>query len=402
MVAGTCSKSRRVARSILLMLLCSGSATASAASGLDPYRALGLSRGCTQKDIKKAYRRAALQHHPDKVKESERGESEKKFKDINRAYEILSDESKKSLYDKYGAAALDPNFNPAFAGFGGGGGGNGGGGSSRRRRSGAGPQPFPFNFSPPGSTGMGGSTPGASTVDVDISSLMEELLKGQAGGGRSGGGTDPGSFGASFSHLFGSSGGFSGMSGMKGMGGSSSARRAAPNNDKEYTKPFYCSLEELSNTKGCTKKLKVKHPAGVDPTTGEKVMMERIYEINVLPGWKEGTKVSFKAQQGFPAISFILKQKKHSFLKRSGDDLVWECTVSPKQALKGARLSIPLPNGETYKISTEDRAPMNSGETLRVPGKGMPIRRKKDGAEDGPSRGDLIIRFTIKKQQERQ
>ena len=406
MAASPCnSGSRRVAQSILLVLLCSASATASAASGLDPYKALGLSRGCSQKEIKKAYRARALKLHPDKVEESERAQAENKFKDINRAYEILSDEKKKSLYDKYGAAALDPNFNPAFAGFGGGGvGGNGSSGSSRRR-SGAGGQPFPYNFSPgDGSAGMGGGTPGASTVGIDISSLMEELLKSQAGGGRSGGGTSgPGSFGAGFSRLFDSSGDFSGMSGMKGMGGSSSARSAAPNNEREYTKPFYCSLEELANTKGCTKKLKVKHPAGVDPTTGEKVpvMMERIYEINVLPGWKEGTKVKFKAQQGFPPISFVLKEKGDSFLTRSGDDLIWDCTISSRQAKKGAKLSIPLPNGETFKMSTESRAPMNSGETMRISGKGMPIRRKKNGAKDGPSRGDLIIRFAIREQQER-
>ena len=396
MVASPCNSRsrRRVAQSILLVLLCSGSASASAASHLDPYKALGLSRGCSQKDIKKAYRKAALTCHHDKVKESERDESEKKFKDVNRAYEILSDENKKSLYDKYGAAALDPNFNPAFAGFGGGG-GNGSRGSSRGK-SGAGPQPFPYNFSP-GSAGMGGSTPGSSTVGIDISSLMEELLKSQAGGGRSSGGTGgPGSFGAGFSNLFGD------FSGMKGMGGSTSARSGAPNNEREYTKPFYCSLEELSNTKGCTKKLKVTVHPGVDPTTGQKIVMERTYEILVCPGWKEGTKVKFKAQQGFPPISFVLKEKGHSFLKRSGDDLIWDVTLSPRQAARGAKLSIPLPNGETYKMSTEDRAPMNSGETMRISGKGMPIRRKKNGAKDGPSRGDLIIRFAIREQQEKQ
>jgi len=386
-----------------MFLLCSTSpsnaaAAAASAASLDPYKALGLSRGCSQKDIKKAYRRAALKHHPDKVKESERDESERKFKDVNRAYEILSDENKKSLYDKYGVAALDPNFNPAFAGFGGGGGNSNGSG----RRSSAGQQPFPFKFSP---RGMGGGTPGDSSID--ISSIMEEILKRQMGGTSSDGGSGPGPFGAAFSELFGASG-FSGMSGMNGMSGmsgmngmkGSSARSATPSSDKEYTRPFYCSLEELSNVKGCTKKLKVRHPAGIDPATGEQEIRERIYQIHVLPGWKEGTKVKFKAQQGFPPISFVLKEKGHSYLKRSGNDLIWDCTILPRQAARGAKLSIPLPNGETYKISTEHRAPMNSGETMRVPGKGMPIRRKKD--QSGPNRGDLIIRFHIKEQQQQQ
>mmetsp|Transcript_9791 Transcript_9791/g.27440 ORF Transcript_9791/g.27440 Transcript_9791/m.27440 type:complete len:404 (-) Transcript_9791:1462-2673(-) len=359
----------------LLLLLCSTSpskavAAASAAS-LDPYKALHLPRGCSQKDIKKAYRRAALKHHPDKVKECDREASEQKFKGVNQAYEILSDESKKSLYDKYGAAALDPNFNPAFAGFGGGGGGgNGSDNGSSRRRSSPGPQPFPFEFHP-GGMGSGGATTGGSTID--ISSIMEDLRK-QMGGAQSGGDS-----GAAFSQMFGSAG-FTGMNDINDMGSSTST--AAPSSNKEYTIPFNCSLEELCNTK--TKKLKVKHPAGV--------VKERIYEIHLEGHWKPGTRVKFRAQHGFPPISFVLKEKGHSFLKRQNDDLVFDCTISPRQAARGAKLSIPLPTGETYKVSTEHRAPMSSDETMRIPGKGMPIRRKKEG---GPSRGDLIIRFRI-------
>ena len=376
----------RTVQSILLFFLCSTSPSeAVAAASLNPYEALGLSKGCTQKDIKKAYRRAALKHHPDKVKECDREASEQKFKDVNQAYEILSDESKKSLYDKYGAAALDPNFNPAFAGFGGGGGGSGNG--SRRRRNSAGPQPFPFEFHP---GGMGGAATGDTTID--ISSFMEDLLKKEMGGAHGGSGSSNTPLGAAFSQMFGSAG-FTGMNGMNGMG-SSTTSTAAPNGAKEYTRPFYCSLEDLSA--GCTKKLKVKNPTGID-RTGEQVMMERIYEIRVLPGMQAGTKFKFKAQQGFPPISFVLKEKGHSFLKRRNEDLIFDCHISPRQADRGAKLSIPLPTGETYKVSTEHRVPMNSGETMRIPGKGMPIRRKKEG---GPSRGDLIIRFHVEEQRQ--
>ena len=378
----------RTVQSILLFLLCSTSPSeAVAAASLKPYEALGLSRGCTQKDIKKAYRRAALKHHPDKVKECDREASEQKFKDVNQAYEILSDESKKSLYDKYGAAALDPNFNPAFAGFGGGGGGGGSGNGSRRRRSSAGPQPFPFEFHP---GGMGGATNGDTTID--ISSFMEDLLKKEMGGAHGGSGSSSTPLGAAFSEMFGSAG-FTGMNGMNGMG-SSATSTAAPS-AKEYTRPFYCSLEDLCA--GCTKKLKVTHPSGRE--TGEQVMMERIYEIRVLPGMQARTKFKFKAQQGFPPISFVLKEKGHSFLKRRNEDLIFDCHISPRQADRGAKLSIPLPTGETYKVSTEHRVPMNSGETMRISGKGMPIRRKKEG---GPSRGDLIIRFHVIEEQQQE
>ncbi|SCV00288.1 LAME_0G08746g1_1 [Lachancea meyersii CBS 8951] len=70
---------------------------------MDPYETLGIASDASQDDIRKAYRRLALQHHPDKVADkSLREESEIKFKEIAAAYELLSDEEKRSNYDKYG------------------------------------------------------------------------------------------------------------------------------------------------------------------------------------------------------------------------------------------------------------------------------------------------------------
>ena len=77
------------------------------------YDELGISKNASVEDIKKAYRRSAMQHHPDK------GGDEKKFKAISNAYEILSDEGKRNQYDQLG----DENFQNAMNGGGGGGGG---------------------------------------------------------------------------------------------------------------------------------------------------------------------------------------------------------------------------------------------------------------------------------------
>lgn len=75
------------------------------------YDTLGVSQDATQTEIKKAYRKLALQHHPDKVTdESLREESEVRFKDITAAYEVLSDEEKRSKYDTYGDASDGPDF----------------------------------------------------------------------------------------------------------------------------------------------------------------------------------------------------------------------------------------------------------------------------------------------------
>lgn len=74
----------------------------------DYYEVLGLQKGASAEDIKRAYRKAAMKYHPDRNPGDK--EAEEKFKEVGEAYEVLSDDDKRARYDQYGFAGVDPNY----------------------------------------------------------------------------------------------------------------------------------------------------------------------------------------------------------------------------------------------------------------------------------------------------
>ena len=80
----------------------------------DYYEVLGISKDASEQEIKKAYRSLAKKYHPDMNKSPD---AEEKFKEINEAYEVLSDPGKKAKYDQFGFAGVDPNADSGFGGF---------------------------------------------------------------------------------------------------------------------------------------------------------------------------------------------------------------------------------------------------------------------------------------------
>jgi len=149
----------------------------------DYYTVLGLSKKAKPKDIKKAYRKLALQYHPDKVKgDKDKEEAEKIFVNVSGAYAILSDEEKKNVYDKYGKQGLEVHEkggDPEAAGFGSRGGGFSGG--------------FPGG-------GGGGRSGGSFNSGFDPHKMFNDFMGGSGGGFPGGGG-------------FGTQGGFPGDGG---------------------------------------------------------------------------------------------------------------------------------------------------------------------------------------------
>eukprot|EP00557_Chaetoceros_sp_GSL56_P011389 CAMPEP_0176481270 /NCGR_PEP_ID=MMETSP0200_2-20121128/2728_1 /TAXON_ID=947934 /ORGANISM="Chaetoceros sp., Strain GSL56" /LENGTH=534 /DNA_ID=CAMNT_0017877459 /DNA_START=386 /DNA_END=1990 /DNA_ORIENTATION=+ len=191
----------------------------------DYYTVLGLNKKAKPKDIKKAYRKLALQYHPDKVSSEEKEEAEKIFVSVSEAYAILSDEEKRNIYDKYGKQGLEAHergIDPEAAGFGGGGGGG-----------------FPGGMGGGGFPGGGGSHTfhfsGANGAGFDPRQMFEEMFRGSGGG-------FPRGRGASFNMNFDGTGGFGGsgfeqMFGGFGGGMGGGRRRAGGAGGGEHSPP---------------------------------------------------------------------------------------------------------------------------------------------------------------------
>lgn len=320
----------------------------------DLYKTLGVNKGCSANELKKAYRKAALKHHPDKAPADQREKAEKKFKEVNHAYEILGDEEKRASYDQFGEAALDPQFSPSpfsSSSF------SSGQSRSSSRRQHQGEMPDFFSFFQQQQGGQTGGMPQSSFS----------------------------SFGNSFSSSSTGAGGIDlqemlrKMMGGPNLGGGMPRQKPRPPKQESYTRNIACTLEELAT--GSTKRLRVTHPT-------EERVFEEFYTIELKPGWKAGTKIKFPARHDgyFPAMTFVVNEKPHAYLKRQGNDLLYKCEITKRQAERGVKIKIPLPTGETVEVKEE--GPMEDGYVKTVVNKGMPIR-------GGPRRGNLKIEFKV-------
>lgn len=269
----------------------------------DYYKTLGVSRNATADEIKKAFRKLARKHHPDA------GGDEAKFKEINEAYEVLSDDKKRKLYDQYGTA----NENQIPRGWGagangvnvedvfGGAGGNGGFGS--------------------------------------WSEILESIRRGEG--------------------AFGSNWDFGG-----GFGGGAQRSRARRGQDMNVT--LGISFDEAFN--GVEKRVTVRIPGKSESDTLTVKIPAGAVDGGRLRFKGKGGLGEGGGQAGDLLVT--TKIEPHPFYSRKGADVYVDTPVTVAEAALGASVVVPAPDGTKVRVKVP--AGTQSGKVLTVKGKGAP------------------------------
>jgi molecular chaperone DnaJ len=350
----------------------------------DYYHILGIAKNASDEEIKKAYRKLAHQYHPDKP-----NGDEKKFKEINEAYQVLSDKVKRTQYDRFGSA--EP-----MGGFPGGGGAQWGGGF---------PGGMPpnweggFGFDPEGMGNMGdlndifetffeglGVRPRRKTYaqgsDLELQEQisLEEAFRGVARSVRL--------------RTFVQCEKCKGKGAEAGVGFEKCTVCDGRGEVREERKTFFGSFSQVKACEKCHGVGEIsKKACGVCKGAG-RIEAEREIKIEILPGIEDGQIIKIKnmgeaGERGTSAgdLYVHVRVKPHATFERHGDDLIVACELKVLDLLLGKKIEVPTISGG--RIAVEIPANFNLKDNLRIPGEGMP----RFGSY---GRGDLLVNFIIK------
>ncbi|MDI1320019.1 MAG: molecular chaperone DnaJ [bacterium] len=340
----------------------------------DYYELLGVAKGVSEEELKKAYRKKAVQFHPDKNPGNK--EAEEMFKKVSEAYEVLKDPEKRAAYDRYGHAAFQQGGGPRGPG-----GSSGGGGFHDpfdifrevfgQQGGGGGGGIFDQFF---GGEGNGGGAGRGSDLRYDIEITLEEAAHGvekEISFRRlgecdhcHGSGAEPGSKKSTCPTC-------RGAGQVTTSRGFFHVRQACPTchgSGQKFEK--VCAKCHGEGRVNETAKINVKIPAGVD--TGNKLRSSGNGEAGVMGG-EAGD------------LYIVVHVKDHEVFERQGDDLFCEIPIKFTLATLGGTIQVPTMAGKaTLKIP----AGTQSGTTFRLKGRGMPHLR-------GGAHGDQLIRVQV-------
>lgn len=344
----------------------------------DYYEVLGIQKGASDDEIKKAYRKLAKKYHPDLNPDNK--EAEVKFKEVNEAYEVLSDPQKKSRYDQFGHAGVDPNYGAGAGGYGAGGfGGFGGFGGSDFGDLG---DIFESFFG----GGFGGSARRANPnaprrgTDIHISMTIDfyEACKGVKKDIRvtrqetceecHGNGSEPGH-----------------------------SPQTCPecNGTGQVRVTQRTPLGTMQTSRACSrcggKGTIIDHPCKKCNGTGRASRTKTI-EVNIPAGIDDGQTLAVRGQgnagqNGGPAgdLNVTVSVRPDIFFQRDGYDIYCDIPLTYYQAVVGEELTIPTIDG---KVKYTVPAGTQPGTVFRLRGKG--VQRL-----NGRGRGDQFVTVTV-------
>lgn len=331
---------------------------------LDYYETLGVIKTADDKVIKTAYRKLAMQYHPDRNPND--AEAERKFLELGEAYDVLKDPQKRAAYDRFGHSAFEN------------GGGNGGGGFG-------------------GGFGAGG-----------FADIFEDIFGDVMGGGRNrrSGGRERGAD-LRYNMEVTLEEAFAGKTAQISVPSSISCEECTGTGAKKGTQPVTCttcggagrvrvaqgffSVERTChscNGRGQT----IKDPCPKCDGAG-RISQERTLSVNIPAGIEDGTRIRLTGEgeagtRGGPSgdLYIFLSIKPHEFFQRDGSDLYCKVPISMATAALGGQFEVATLDGTQTRVKVPEGT--QNGKQFRLRNKGMPVLRQQ-------STGDLYIQIAI-------
>ncbi|MCA3271081.1 MAG: molecular chaperone DnaJ [Roseomonas sp.] len=330
----------------------------------DYYEVLGVARDAGEDDLKKTYRKLAMQWHPDRNQGN--AEAETKFKELNEAYDVLKDAEKRAAYDRFGHAA----FEQGGPGGGGGGGPFGGGGFE---------DIFEEMFGRFGGGGRGQRAAAGRGADLrtQVEVSLEEAFAGAKKTIR---------FATSVS-----------CEACKGVGAEGGAASGVQNcgtcqgSGKVRAQQGFFLVERTCPTCGGAGRT-IKNPCKICRGAG-RVQRERSLNVSVPAGVDDGTRIRLSGegeagQRGAPAgdLYVDIAVRPHPIFQRDGANILVRVPLRMTQAALGGHVEVPSIDGGRSKVTIP--AGTQTGDQFRLRGKGFSVLRSA-------ARGDMYVQVMV-------